>query len=64
LRGYLESSATEPYMSRSAATGSVLLEAAILEKALSEAVYYVAHHPEMTFIPLQAILRKLGIHEG
>jgi maltose alpha-D-glucosyltransferase/alpha-amylase len=64
LRGYLEASVTEPYLSKSAETVSVLLEAALLEKALTEAVYYLGHRPEMTFIPLQAILRKLGIQES
>ena len=59
LRGYLETAEGAPFLSKSAAMRSVLLETSLLEKAFGELRVELRDRPAMAWIPMQAILRVL-----
>ena len=61
LRGYLDTAKEAPFIPRSAAMTSVLLETATIEKAFAELKVELERRPEMAWIPLQGIVRMLGI---
>ena len=58
LRGYLDTANGAPFLPKSQATRSVLLETALLEKAFGELRTEMRDRPEMAWIPMQAILRR------
>ena len=62
LNGYLETAKGAPFIPKSPAMTSVLLETAQLEKAFGELRAELVRRPEMAWIPLQGIVRLLGIH--
>jgi maltose alpha-D-glucosyltransferase / alpha-amylase len=61
LRGYLDAAKDAPFIPKSPLMTSVLLEAATLEKAFAELKAELGRGPEMAWIPLQGIVRLLGI---
>jgi maltose alpha-D-glucosyltransferase/alpha-amylase len=61
LRGYLDRAKGAPFVPKSTAMLSVLVEAAMLEKAFAELRSEMRNRPENMWIPLQGILRILGI---
>ena len=61
LRGYLDAARDAPFIPKHASMTSVLLEAATLEKAFSELKTELGRGPELAWIPLQGIVRLLGI---
>jgi maltose alpha-D-glucosyltransferase/alpha-amylase len=60
LRGYLDTARDAVFVPQ-APMLSILLEASILEKAFFELRAELARRPEMAWIPLQAIVRMLGV---
>ena len=61
LRGYLERAGGAPFVSKSPQMLSVLLEVAMLEKAFGELRHELRRRPDMAWIPLQGIVRMLGL---
>jgi len=59
LRGYLDTANDAPFLPKSEATRSVLLETALLEKAFGELRTEMRDRPELAWIPMRAILRML-----
>ena len=59
LRGYLDTAEGAPFLPKSDATRSLLLETALLEKAFGELRTELRVRPEMAWVPMQAILRTL-----
>jgi maltose alpha-D-glucosyltransferase/alpha-amylase len=60
VRGYLDT-ANEALFVPNEAMLSVLLEGAVLEKAFTELRSDLQHRPRMAWIPMQGVLRMLGI---
>ena len=60
LNGYLEAAGRGALFPRDPAELHVLLEAFLLEKALSEVGTELTWRPERAWMPLQGILRILG----
>ena len=61
LRGYLDAAKDAPFIPKNPMMRSVLLEGATLEKAFAELKGEIGRRPEMAWIPLQGIVRLLGI---
>ena len=59
LRGYLETAGDARFLSKRSA--EVLLEAALLEKAFMELRNELDQRPAMAWIPIEGILRMVGI---
>ena len=59
LRGYLDTAEGAPFLPKSDATRSLLLETALLERAFGELRTELRDRPEMAWVPMQAILRML-----
>jgi maltose alpha-D-glucosyltransferase/alpha-amylase len=59
FRGYLDTAKEAPFVPKSDAMVSVLVEAALLEKAFAELRNDLRRRPEMAWIPLSAILRTI-----
>ncbi len=60
VRGYLDTAKDAVFVPNAPMLGT-LLEAAIVEKAFAELRTELHRHPEMAWIPIQGILRLLGI---
>jgi maltose alpha-D-glucosyltransferase/alpha-amylase len=61
VRGYLDGAGDAPFVPRSPAMRSVLVDTALLEKAFRELQSELKGRPDMAWIPLQGILRLLGL---
>jgi len=61
LRGYLETAKDAPFVPKSRSVLAMLLEIAMLEKAFTELGSEIKNRPDMAWIPLQGILRMLGL---
>ena len=61
LRGYLDTAKDAPFIPKSPAITSMLLETATIEKAFGELKVELERRPEMAWIPLQGIVRLIGI---
>jgi maltose alpha-D-glucosyltransferase/alpha-amylase len=59
VRGYLDAAAGAPFIPRTPAMVSILLECAQIEKAFAELRTELTARPDMVWIPLQGILRLL-----
>ncbi|MDB4942751.1 MAG: Trehalose synthase [Labilithrix sp.] len=61
VRGYMDMAKDAPFIPKSKATASMLLETATIEKAFAELRVELGRNPENVWIPLQGILRLLGV---
>jgi maltose alpha-D-glucosyltransferase/alpha-amylase len=61
VAGYLETAKDGPFVPKSPAAASMLLETTMLERAFVELRSELRRRPEMTVIPLQGILRIMNL---